>query len=408
MAKAKESELEDRGVISPRDFTDKIERTGEVAKYQLELPNDLNERLTAALGDLLVPVDLALAATAAIAMGHIVIQGPPGTGKTSVARALAAAFGAELMTVTAHEDWTTFDVVGRQELTVDGDGNEHVVPVNGYFTEAALRCAAAIVQHFDDPTTPQAVWLLIDEMNRAHLDKAFGELFTALGSIEQVPVLLPHQPTGNRRLTLPHRFRIVGTLNSIDRQFVNTLGQGLKRRFTFLTLDIPPKRKSGETWGDAAATSLAAREYFAVKAAAIKAVVQRLETGDEKENATIGARVTEIADQLGAALSALFDLVERVRYAAADDPNPYLPIGTAQLIGTVGLAIARAYADDTKPADLSATLDWAAAVQLAPLFEADINTDKLRGLATSVGAPFDRQFSRALSEVLAAGTYAVG
>src|ERR1700693_2249286 len=154
MAKAKEADLEDRGAIPPRDFTDKIERTAEVAKYQLELPSDLKERLTAALGNLVIPDDLPLEATAAITMGHVVIQGPPGTGKTSAARALAQAFGAELMTVTAHEDWTTFDVVGRQELTVDTDGNERIVPVNGYFTEAALRCAAAGVKHLDYTKTP--------------------------------------------------------------------------------------------------------------------------------------------------------------------------------------------------------------------------------------------------------------
>jgi len=71
--------------------------------------------------------------------------------------------------------------MGRLELRLHNDRKEEIVPVNGYFTEAVIKCANATVRHFDDPNEPQAEWLLIDEMNRAHMDRAFGELFTVLG-----------------------------------------------------------------------------------------------------------------------------------------------------------------------------------------------------------------------------------
>ena len=134
--------------------------------------------------------------------------------------------------MTAHEDWTVFDVVGRLELSITAERKEEIRPVNGFFTEAVIRCANNIVRHFDEPEEPQAEWLLIDELSRAHLDKAFGELFTVLGTDDLVPITLPHQKPGNRDLVIPRRFRIIATLNSVDRQFVNSLSQGLRRRFT--------------------------------------------------------------------------------------------------------------------------------------------------------------------------------
>src|SRR5207302_757537 len=84
------------------------------------------------------------------------VEGPPGTGKSSLARALAAAFEADLMAVTAHEDWSTFEVIGRQELRVRDNGAEEIVAVNGHFTEAAVRCAGQIPHNADDPSHPQA------------------------------------------------------------------------------------------------------------------------------------------------------------------------------------------------------------------------------------------------------------
>ena len=73
--------------------------------------------------------------------------------------------------------------------------------------------------------------MLIDELNRAYIDRAFGELFSVLGTDEITPIVLPYQDEGNRVIVTPKRFRIIATINTLDRQFVNSLSQGLKRRF---------------------------------------------------------------------------------------------------------------------------------------------------------------------------------
>lgn len=192
MSDINESELVNSGAIPPTDFHDSIERLREIAQYDLDLPNDFDARLAEATSQLVVPDDILRSAAAAIRVGHIVLQGPPGTGKSSLVRALAKAFNASTFAVTAHEDWTIYDVIGRLELRLTEDRKEEIIPVNGALTEAVIRCGNNVVQHFDDPNHPQAEWLLIDELNRAHLDKAFGELFSVLGTDELVPINLPH------------------------------------------------------------------------------------------------------------------------------------------------------------------------------------------------------------------------
>ena len=104
-----------------------------------------------------------------------------------------------------------------------------------------LRCGGVsqgILQ--PGPFGDQATWLLIDELNRAHPDKSFGELLSVLGSDDLVKVTLGYRRGSDNVLVGPRRFRIIATINSIDKQFVNGLSEGLRRRFTFLTVDVPP------------------------------------------------------------------------------------------------------------------------------------------------------------------------
>jgi hypothetical protein len=319
---------------------------------------------------------------------------------------LCRAYHCSFLPVTAHEDWTTFEVVGRQELRVGAEGSEQTIPVNGFFTEAVIRCAGAIVTHFDDPAEPQAVWLLIDELNRAHLDKAFGELFTVLGTDEPVTITLPHQRIGNCELVTPVRFRIVATLNSVDRQFVNSLSQGLKRRFTFVTVDVPPRRDKGEEFGDGA--SLAAREFRVVIERAISRVTRRLVSGSDEANAALKKQLDFAHGDAREYLILLFELAERTRYAAKNANVPYLPIGTAQLIDTVELFVSRSHAERAPVDRLGAILDWAASAKLAPLFDADtVNPAALDQFAGTLTDPFTNRFRRELRQIVAAGTYFV-
>jgi len=409
MAEVKEDELVEDGALPPDDFHESIERIQEVAGYDIEIPEDLIERLNQAAEHLLIPAETLLSAMTALLTGHLILQGPPGTGKSSLARALCRAFNCSVLPVTANENWSSFEVIGRQELRITKDG-ETIVPVNGFFTEAVVRCASAIVRHFDEPSEPQAEWLLIDELNRSHVDKAFGELFTVLGTDELVPITLSHQAMGNRELITPKRFRIIATLNSIDRQFVNSLGQGLKRRFTFITIDVPSPLKSEENWSDDNVNaSQASREFLIVQRKAAERIAKRLALGDEQKYQDHQKALLDLLrNQSKKALEALFTLVATVRYADAGSKAPFLPIGTAQMIDVAELFMTRAYMENAEENQLLTLIDWAVSIKLAPLFDADtVNVAELDDFAKALPEPFNHLTRKEIQQIVAAGLYFV-
>ena len=126
---------------------------------------------------------------AALATGkHVVLAGPAGSGKTSLALAVAKAAvqagrseGAAI--ATASPKWTAHDTVGRV-----GEAG---------FTQGHVLAAAG-----------KKKWLVIDEIDRAKLDKAFGDLSSFLGGL---PLSLPD---GSREVAAPKDWRIVATRDS--------------------------------------------------------------------------------------------------------------------------------------------------------------------------------------------------
>ena len=382
MSEASAQDLIKNRAMWPDDFHDSIPRIAEVADLYLDVPADIGSRVATEAKGLLIDPGLLDECAAALVAGNVVVQGPPGTGKSTLARALAAAFNVDLLAVTAHDDWSTFEVIGRQELRVDAHNNEEIVPVNGHFTEAVIRCAGNIPSHVDNPAHRQATWLLIDELNRAHPDKAFGELFSVLGADEPVDITLGYQKSGNDVLVVPRRFRIIATVNSIDKQFVNALSQGLRRRFTFLTYDIPPRRGAGELWGSG--SSLAAREFAVVGALAVDRAARR--TGRKAEE----LKTYLDGDEVKGLLVQLFEILERVRYATYTSDDPFIPVGTAPLIDTLELFLIRSSQQDLDSSSAGSSVDWATSVKLAPLFDAgSVNRDKLAHLARSLVSPFN-------------------
>ena len=86
----------------------------------------------------------------------------------------------------------------------------------------------------------RGLWLIIDEFNRAPIDLALGDALTALGSGNGGVLRVPTDD-GIKDLPIPKDFRIIGTLNSFDRNYLNQISEALKRRFSFIEI-LPPSR----------------------------------------------------------------------------------------------------------------------------------------------------------------------
>jgi MoxR-like ATPase len=185
----------------------------------------------------------------ALLVGHLILQGPPGTGKTTLARVLAHAFDVHLLESTATSEWSPFHVVGGLQPSSDNS----LQPSYGKVTDAALKCALNVradvnaeAEGDDDAPAEQArrrqgTWLLIDEFNRADIDKAIGSLYTMLSScdaanLDRSPIDLWFETEGRQQLWVPSRFRIIGAMNDLDTSFVNPISQGLTRRVQFITV----------------------------------------------------------------------------------------------------------------------------------------------------------------------------
>lgn len=82
-------------------------------------------------------------------------------------------------------------------------------------------------------------WTIIDEFNRADIDKAFGQLFT---SLETKELLIPTDDSIElKTLPIPKDYRIIGTLNTSDKHYLFKLSDALKRRFAYIEVKSPSK-----------------------------------------------------------------------------------------------------------------------------------------------------------------------
>ena len=170
---------------------------------------------------------------------HILLAGPIGTGKSHLARLIPKVFwNKETELFTATYEWGTTDVVGGLMPDKTGPGYIH-----------------------KDGCVPKTIkennWAIIDEFNRADIDKAMGKLFSSLvnGKISN--------EDGEPPLEIPKDYRIIATMNTADKFYLNKMSSALLRRFAYIEVNTPKDIM---------------KEYFV----ALNEAVKKLEFTDEK------------------------------------------------------------------------------------------------------------------------------
>lgn len=172
---------------------------------------------------------------------HIVLVGPPGTGKSELAKQVADHLvDSNVTMVTATADWSSFDTIGGYQP--EGQSGLNFSP--GVFLD----------RFQDEDGNPTNEWLIVDELNRANVDKAFGSLFSALANdsvttsfkdddgneIELVTKSeSSNDPVVDHRYCVPRTWRLIATMNTHDKMSLFDLSYAFIRRFAFIHVGAP-------------------------------------------------------------------------------------------------------------------------------------------------------------------------
>ncbi|OUM89018.1 AAA family ATPase [Parageobacillus thermoglucosidasius] len=166
---------------------------------------------------------------------HIIFYGPPGTGKTTLAQYIAQELSStsSFEMLTASASWTSQDLIGGYQPL--GNGKIGFVP-------------GAMLRNFDRP-------VVIDELNRCQIDKVIGPLFSVLsGHATTLPYKLdieredspfhviypyPKEDPEEHEWCPSDEWRIIATINTVDKSQLGTISYALSRRFAWIKVGVP-------------------------------------------------------------------------------------------------------------------------------------------------------------------------
>jgi hypothetical protein len=234
------------------------------------------------------------------------LTGPPGSGKTEVAKAISGHYvGKDFELATATDDWSTFDTIGGYRP----QKNQTLEFRPGVFLQRLLDPG--------DPPKAKNEWLIVDELNRADIDKAFGSLFSALtentvtlpfeneaGPITLVgdPAQMDETPLTSHHYYVPKSWRLIGTMNTRDKSSLYRMSYAFMRRFAFISVPVPAVDdispsligRYDETWGLTAEMDIDQQRLLAETAGIWTAVQRRRPIGPSLIKDLLGHVRTQI------------------------------------------------------------------------------------------------------------------
>ena len=265
-------ELTDKPIVSiPKIIYDQIilELNEKIQDRRNEiLPRPSDDAIQLAIKEinqeLLIEPETIVRIIAALLSGKsVLLTGPIGCGKTALAQKIPTSVWAKQNgyfgeVVTATADWTTQDVIGGivPKVIQDPDTKKKEVQFIIQPGHASRTARENWKDGFGKDDVRKDVdvdgrgyrgkWLVIDEFNRADIDKAFGSLFTAL-EYRKIGIKIPSDTKLEPdTIRIPEDYRIIGTLNTRDKNYLNQMSDALSRRFETIEIDIPEFNKSND------------------------------------------------------------------------------------------------------------------------------------------------------------------